>query len=98
MFGDRPRVTPEEWKNHIRPSLSSQGWTDHQLDRVEALFEQSFQKNPAIPEWKPGIDQAALDQTMTYLKSHADSIPDLGPQHIALLQSELEKYIGLTSL
>lgn len=93
MFGDRPRVTQEEWKERVRPALNSEGINDHRLDRLEAMFEQSFQENPAIPDWKPGIDQAALDQTMAYLRAHRDD--DLFDDHqLDLIQSILEKYIA----
>ncbi|MHB8661011.1 MAG: hypothetical protein ACYC75_03745 [Minisyncoccota bacterium] len=58
------------------------------------MFEQSFQTNPAIPDWKPGIDQAALDQTMKYLHEHHDST--LFDDHqLGLIQSILEKYISI---
>ncbi len=93
MFGDRPRVTPQEWRERVRPALSSQGFNDQKLDRLEAMFEQSFQENPAIPDWKPGIDQAALDQTMKYLHEHHDST--LFDDHqLGEIQGILQKYIN----
>ncbi len=96
MFGDRPRVTPTEWKEYVRPHLSNQGLTDHQLDRLESLFEQSFQANPSIPDWKPGIDQAALDQTMQYLRAHKEE--SLFDDHqLDLVQAELLKYISIAT-
>jgi hypothetical protein len=95
MFGDRPRVTQREWQERVRPELSTQGLTDHQLDKIEALFEQSFQTNPAIPDWKPGIDQAALDQTMSYLKAHKDELM-FDDHQLDLLQAELSKYIAIS--
>lgn len=94
MFADRPRVTREEWKERVRPSLSYQGFTDHELDRLEALFEQSFQTNPAMPSWKPGIDQAALDQTMKYLRTHRDTA-HFSDRQLDLIQSVLLKYISV---
>ncbi|MBI3572002.1 hypothetical protein HY091_00485 [Candidatus Kaiserbacteria bacterium] len=94
MFGDRPRVTPQEWQERVRPALNSEGLTDHQLDRLETMFEQSFQKNPAIPEWKPGIDEPALAQTMQYLRAHKDgSLFD--DRQLDLIESVLRKYIAL---
>ena len=93
MFGDRPRVTLQEWKEHVRPALNSEGFNDHQLDRLEALFEQSFQKNPAIPDWKPGIDQDALDQTMKYMRGHHDAVM-FDDHQLELIESILEKYIA----
>ena len=93
MFGDRPRVTQQEWKERVRPALSSEGIKDWQLDKLEGLFEQSFQENPAIPAWKPGIDQAALDQTISYIKSHPDAVP-FDAHQLELIQSILEKYIA----
>jgi hypothetical protein len=95
MFGDRPRVTPLEWKEYVRPHLSEQGFTDHQLDRLEAMFEQSFQSNPATPDWKPGIDQAALDQTMKYLRAHPDAAI-FDAHQLDLIQAELQKYIAIS--
>ena len=94
MFGDRPRVTREEWKERVRPALSYQGFTDRELDRLEALFEQSFQSNPAMPNWKPGIDQAALDQTMNYLREHRDTA-HFSDRQLDLIQSVLLKYISV---
>jgi hypothetical protein len=94
MFGDRPRVTLQEWKEHVRPSLNSEGFIDHKLDRLEQMFEQSFQVNPAIPDWKPGIDQAALDQTMKYLREHHNEIV-FDEHELAMIQSILEKYIAV---
>ena len=93
MFGDRPRVTPQEWQEYIRPHLSEQGFREIQIDKIQALFEQSFQTNPAIPDWKPGIDQAAMEQTMTYLKAHKDEVM-LDDHQLDILQSELLKYIA----
>ena len=94
MFGDRPRVTLQEWKEHVRPSLNSEGFSDHQLDRLEQMFEQSFQSNPAIPDWKPGIDQPALDQTMKYLHEHHDSVM-FDDHQLGLIQEILQKYINV---
>jgi hypothetical protein len=96
MFGDRPRVTPQEWKEYVRPHLNDHGLTDHQLDRLEGFFQQSFQENPSIPDWKPGIDQAALDQTMKYLRAHKEeSLFD--DQQLDLIQAELLKYISIAT-
>jgi len=73
MFGDRPRVTPQEFHEKVRPWLSNEGFNDHQLDKLEALFEQSLQSNSAIPDWKPGIDQDTLTKTMAYMRAHPDA-------------------------
>lgn len=93
MYGDRPRVTPQEWQEYVRPHLSEQGFREVQIDKIQALFEQSFQVNPAMPDWKPGIDQAAMEQTMTYLKGHKDELM-FDDHQLDLLQSELSKYIA----
>lgn len=93
MFGDRPRVTPQEWQEYIRPHLAEQGFREFQINKIQALFEQSFQVNPAIPNWKPGIDQAAMEQTMAYLKTHKDDVL-LDDRQLDLLESELTKYIA----
>jgi hypothetical protein len=94
MFGDRPRVTLQEWKERVRPALNSEGFNDHKLDRLEAMFEQSFQINPAMPSWKPGIDQAALDQTMKYLHEHHDDVI-FDDHQLGLIQEILQKYINV---
>ena len=94
MFGDRPRVTLQEWKERVRPALSSEGFNDHKIDKLESFFEQSFQVNPAIPDWKPGIDEAALTQTMQYLRTHPDA--SMFDEHeLDLIESILRKYIAI---
>ena len=92
MFGDRPRVTKQEWDEYVRPALNSEGMNDQHLDRLEAFFQTSFQENPAIPDWKPGIDDAALTQTMSYLRAHQDSGFD--NHQLDLIESVLRKYIA----
>jgi response regulator of citrate/malate metabolism len=70
MFGDRPRTTPQEFREKVRPWLSDKGFSEEKLDRLQAVFAQSLMENPSLPDWKPGIDENTLAQTMKYLREH----------------------------
>lgn len=86
-------MTPQEWQEYVRPHLSEQGFREVQINKIQALFEQSFQVNPAMPDWKPGIDQANMEQTMTYLRTHKDDVM-LDDHQLDILEAELAKYIA----
>ena len=92
MFGERPRVTPDEFKYKVRPALSSHGFTDHEIDQVEAAFQAQLQGNPAIPDWKPGVDKEALMQVLSYMRAHPHDTA-LGPHHWDTVEEVMLRYI-----
>ena len=92
MYGERPRVTPHEFMHNVRPALSGRGFTEHQINQVEAAFHSSLLGDPDHPSWKTGIDPKTLSTTLEYMKSHPD-VTAVGPHHWDTVQQVMEKYI-----
>jgi hypothetical protein len=76
----------------VRPVLSNHGFTEHQINQVEAAFHSSLMGDPNHPSWKAGIDKKTLDQTMEYMSKHPDAT-SVGPHHWETVRQVMERNI-----
>jgi len=86
------RVTPHEFMHHVRPVLSSRGFTEHQINQVEATFHSSLMGDPNHPSWKAGVDAKTLDMTMSYMRKHP-SATGVGPHHWDVVEEVMKHNI-----
>lgn len=88
------RVTPHEFMHGVRPALSNRGFSEHQINVVEAAFHAHLEKDPDHPFWTPGVDKKSLDSVMEYTRSHHDATRALGPHHWDIVQEVMEHHIN----
>ena len=89
----RLRVTPHEFMHDVRPTLSSRGFTEHQINQVETAFHSSLMGDPNHPAWKAGVDKKTLDETMGYMRKHPDATA-VGQHHWDIVQEVMEHNIN----
>jgi hypothetical protein len=90
----RLRVTPHEFMHHVRPALSNRGFTEHQINQVEATFHSSLIGDPNHPMWKAGVDKKTLDTTLDYMSKHP-STTAVGPHHWDVVREVMEHNINV---
>ncbi len=96
MDGDRPRVTPTEWREKVRPALANDGFSEKQRDKLEVIFNHSLVQDPTRSSWKPGIDEPTLTKTIEYLRENKDASSFSGEQ-LDRIEAIIKRYITLRS-
>lgn len=92
LFGDdRPRITDQEFEQHVRPELRSAGMTDERLDQLQGYFVASLNR-PDGQSRQRGIYADELESTMSYLREHPDST-HFDSHELDLIQSTMQKYL-----
>lgn len=92
MHGDRPRVTPHEFQHFVRPSLSSHGFSEHQINQVEMAFHSNLESNPNHPRYKAGVDSQSLGATMQFMRAHPGATA-VGQHHWDIVEQVMQKHI-----
>lgn len=90
----RLRVTPHEFMHDVRPTLSSRGFTEHQINQVEQSFHSSLMGDANHPGWATGIDKKTLDATLGYMSKHPDTTA-IGPHHWDVVREVMEHNIKI---
>jgi len=78
--------------HEVRPALSNHGFTEHQINQVEAAFHSSLMGDPNHPGWKAGIDAQTLDATLGYMSKHPD-VTSVGPHHWDTVRQVMQRSI-----
>jgi hypothetical protein len=92
FFGDsRPRITEQEFVNHVRPQLYRAGFTHEKLDRLQSMFESSLDRTAGAGRQR-GIYADELEHTMSYMRAHPDAT-HFQPHQLDLVHSTMSAYL-----
>jgi hypothetical protein len=78
--------------HNVRPALSGRGFSEHQINQVEAAFHSSLMGDPNHPSWKAGIDEKSLDTTISYMQKHPDATV-VGAKHWEVVREVMQNHI-----
>ena len=90
FFDDqKPKVSENEYKLHVRGGLRSRGLSEHELSIVDMVFNEALYEKS---EQERGISAQEIEQGAKFLNDNHSKY-GISPNHVGIIVQELRKYL-----